>query len=350
MSNVFGHLFRVVTFGESHGPAVGAVLDGCPAGVPLAVDDLQPFLARDPRYEALGTARREPNLVQILSGVYEGRTLGTPIALLVPNVEQRSADYVERATIPRPGHGDLTWRLRYGHVDPRGGGRISGREAVARVAAGAVARRLLGLCGLEVTSYVTELAGVPVADDAERERAVARAVAIGAAGDTSGGRFELVVRGAPAGLGAPVFVKLKAELPAAVLSIGAVSYAVVGDGLDAPGATGSAWNDPLVPTDGGVGTASNRCGGLLGGLTTGADLVLRVGVKAPPSVRLPQASVDLATGRACELVSEGRFDTNVTSRVAQVAEAMVALVLVDHLLLSGFVHPVRFDDSPLRKG
>ncbi len=347
MSNVTGHLFRVVTFGESHGPAVGAVIDGCPAGVALDEALIAAELARSRPIEALATARHEPNLPQILSGVADGYTLGTPIAVVVPNAEARPDRYSERTGIPRPGHAELTWQARFGRQDWRGGGRASGRECVARLAAGAVARQILGPCGLRVASRVTELAGLPVACDDDLARAIERATAVAAGGDTSGGRFEVVVSGAPAGLGAPVFAKLKAELPAALLSIGAVTYAAVGDGLDAPGATGAAWNDPLVPAPGGAATASNRCGGLLGGMSTGGEIRLVAGVKPSPTVHLPQASVNLATGQACELVGKGRFDTNVTPRVAVIAEAMVALVLVDHLLLAGHVHTTRFELSAL---
>ena len=348
MSNAFGRLFRVVTFGESHGPAMGAVIDGCPAGVALDVADLQRELARDPRFEALATPRREPNEVQLLSGVLDGRTLGTPIALVLANTEARPADYADRRDLPRPGHAELTWQARFGLQDWRGGGRASGREAAARVAAGAVARALLTPCGLTVSSRVVELAGVPITGDAALPAAVGVAAAVGAAGDSTGGVFELEVGGAPAGLGAPVFGKLKADLPAALFSIGAVAYVALGDGLDAPRATGSDWNDAIVTHDDGrVGTATNRCGGLLGGLSTGEPIRLRVGVKPTPSVAANQDTVNLATRQSATLQLTGRFDANVTPRVARVAEAMVALTLVDHLLLAGWVHPTRFELSSL---
>lgn len=347
MSNSFGHLFRVVTFGESHGPALGAVIDGCPAGVPLDESHLAAELLRSRPAEAVSTGRREPNRAQILSGVLEGRTLGTPIAIVIPNTAARTDGYAERTGLPRPGHAELTWHARFGCLDWRGGGRASGREAVARLAAGAVARQILGPCGLEIASRVTELAGLPVACEADHAAAMARAVEIAATGDTSGGVFELVVRGAPAGLGAPVFAKLKAELPGALLSIGGVTYVSVGDGLAAPRATGSTWNDAIVAQGGEPGCETNRCGGLLGGISTGGDLRVTVGVKPPPSVQLPQRTVDLATGEAREVISRGRFDTNLTARVAVVAEAMAALVLVDHLLLAGHVHPTRFELSSL---
>lgn len=344
MGNALGVLLRVTTFGESHGPALGAVVDGCPAGMPLTVEDVEAELRRDLPLAEVATARHEPNRVRILSGVHEGRTLGTPLALVIENQDVDSAPYEAFRSRPRPGHGDLTWHERYGFVDPRGGGRSSGRECVARVAAAAVARRLLSSLGVEVGWSLVELAGLPAGTPAERSLAVARVLELGAQGRTSGGVVRVVATGVPPGLGEPVFGKLPAELGAACFSIGGVKAVEFGDGASLARATGDESNDPIVVRDGRPVTATNRCGGTLGGISTGADLVVTLAVKPTPTHRLPQQTVDLATLTPCTLSCTGRHDLNFAPRVGPVAAAMTALVLADHALRSGLIHPLRWTE------
>ena len=341
MSNIFGERFRVMTFGESHGPVVGCVIDGCPAGLPLRTKDLAAALAQDVPIPEIGTRRTEPNRAQILSGVAEGRTLGTPIAIVIPNEDVDSASYERRRNIPRPGHAELTYLARFGHIDWRGGGRASGRECIARLAAAAIARRLLATRRVSVKARVAEMAGVAVRNDADLQRAVQRVLDKGADGDSTGGAIDITARGLDPGLGSPVFRKLTAVLGQALFSIGGVKAVEIGNGRDASTLTGSNNNDSIALTNGNATTLSNRAGGLLGGITTGAPLELRVWVKPTPSVSVAQQSVDLLTGDRVSLEVDGRFDLNVTPRVAVVAEAMVCLVLADALLEAGCIHPTR---------
>ena len=345
MSNTIGERFRVTTWGESHGPAVGAVVDGCPAGLPLSIDDLRADLSRDVPDPAIGTKRREPNEPEVLSGLYEGLTLGTPILILIRNRDVCSKEYFDRGAAPRPGHGDLTWRQRYGHVDPRGGGRASGRECVARLAAGAIARKLIGTAGLSVRSEVVELAGIPIETAADLERARAEVMRIGEDGDSSGGVVRIVADGVPDGLGEPVFGKLGARLGLALLSIGGVKSFETGDGRELARVRGSQANDPIGVAEGLVRPATNRAGGLLGGISTGRPLVLTLAVKPTPTIRKPQATVDLANGEPTILTGLGRFDMNFAPRVAVVGEAMVSMVLADALLAAGRIHPVRLPEA-----
>lgn len=348
MSNAFGERFRVVTFGESHGPALGAVVDGCPAGLPLDVADLRADLARDVPDAAIGTPRREPNEPEILSGVFDGATLGTPIGIVIRNEDARSSDYAARRETPRPGHGDLAYRQRYGRADWRGGGRASGRECAARLAVGAIARKLLARAGIRVTSRVLEMAGLPTRTPEEYERARARVLAVAREGDSTGGIVRIEATGVPAGLGDPVFDKVSALLAHAILSIGGVKSFDVGLGRRHAGLLGSECNDPFVFDEtGGVRTRGNRAGGIQGGVTNGMRLVLEAAVKPTPTIRRAQTTVDLASGEPAEVTGDGRFDLNFTPRVAVVAEAMTAVVLVDRLICAGELHPLRLEDSPL---
>jgi chorismate synthase len=344
MSNVFGELLRVTTFGESHGPAVGAVLDGVPAGLPLDVAALQADLdRRRPGASELASPRNEPDRVRILAGVFEGRTTGAPVALLVENRDARPADYAEWRDCFRPGHGDWTWWKKYGVRDWRGGGRLSGRETVGRVAAGAVARRLLERRGVRVVGHVSALGGIRVrqpdlelaarsplrcGDPAAERRMAAALRKARDAGDSLGGIVEVQAFGVPPGWGEPVFGKLDARLGGALLSIGAVKGVEFGDGFALAALRGSRANDPLTPR----GFASNRAGGVLGGISNGEPLVVRLAVKPTPTLGLPQATVD-TRGRARTLRVPGRHDPCVAPRLVAVAEAMTALVLADAALL-----------------
>ncbi len=341
--NTFGDLFRVTTWGESHGPAIGAVVDGCPPGLELEERDIQAWLdLRKPGGGPSASPRREEDRVEILSGVFEGRTTGTPIALLIRNRDAASRDYDDLRDVFRPGHGDFGYAQKYGIRDHRGGGRSSGRETAARVAAGAVASKVLAAAGIRVFAYTRELGGIAVRDVRLREadrndlrcpdpeaaaRMAARLEEARQAGDSLGGIVEIVVQGCPPGLGEPVFDKLDADLARALMGIGTVKGVEIGAGFEAARMTGSECNDALVPG----GFRTNRAGGILAGISTGQDIVLRAACKPIPSIGREQETVD-ASGKPVVLAVRGRHDVCVIPRVLPVCEAMVTLVLADHLL------------------
>ena len=343
----FGQLFTVTTFGESHGPAVGAVLDGVPPGLPLAEGDIQRELdRRRPGQSSVTTERAESDRVEILSGVFEGKTTGTPVALIIRNEGARSSDYQSLRDVLRPGHADWTYLAKYGQRDWRGGGRSSGRETAARVAAGAVAKVLLASRGIEVRGYTLEIAGVRARtfDAAEIERnpvrcpdAAQAAVMVGkideakAAGDSVGGIAEVTVSGCPAGLGEPVFDKLEALLAHAVMSIGGVRAVEVGVGIEAARMRGSQFNDELAMEAGRVVTRTNNAGGIAGGISTGAAVIVRAAFRPPASISLPQASIDVR-GEPVTVEVKGRHDPCIVPRAIPVLEAMAALVIADCLL------------------
>ena len=338
-SNELGEHFRILTFGESHGPAVGVVIDGVRPGLALSAEDVQADLdRRRPGTSDLVSPRAEPDRAEILSGVFEGRTTGAPICILVRNRDARSSDYEALRELVRPGHG-VGWLARYGVRDWRGGGRTAGRETVGRVAAGAVARRWLAGRGVTIRGRVVEIAGIRagdpdwarVDDDPVRcgdpgasERMAAAIRRARDDGDSVGGVVEVVATGVPAGLGDPVFWKLEAELARALMSIGAVRGFEVGDGFAAARATGSANNDRPTPD----GFATNHAGGVLGGISNGRDVVVRVAVKPTPTLGRPQATVDLE-GHPATTPGGGRHDPCICPRLVPVAEAMVACVLAD---------------------
>lgn len=341
--NTFGKLFRVTTWGESHGPAVGAVIDGCPPRLPLAAADIEMALARRrPGVQPHATARREPDRVEILSGVFEGLTTGTPISLIIFNRDVRSQDYEELREVFRPGHGDFTYQAKYGLRDHRGGGRASARETAARVAAGAVAQKVLDLENIQIVAYTLEFGGVkarrleeptiwdnPFAcpdPDAVPDMA-ARVKEVQARGDSVGGIVEVRVRGCPPGLGEPVFDKLDAALAQALMSVGAVKGVEIGAGFAAARLLGSENNDPIGPE----GFASNRAGGILAGISNGDEIVLRAAVKPIPSIAQEQDTIDVR-GQARRLRIKGRHDVSAIPRIVPVLEAMVRLTLADFLL------------------
>jgi chorismate synthase len=339
--NFFGRLFRVATFGESHGPALGCVLDGVPAGLPLNVEAVMQELARRrPGQSAVATSRQEQDQCEILSGVFEGVTTGTPIALLVRNTNQRSGDYTALAEQFRPGHADYTYFRKYGRRDWRGGGRSSGRETVARVAAGAVAKLLLRTAGVTVRAGSAEIAGIAAetfdwdeaeknparCPDASKAAAMVEAITAAAArGDSVGGIVVCEVSGLPVGLGEPVIDKLDAELAKAVMSLGSVKGIEFGSGFAAARMTGSEHNDAMLA---GGRFSSNHAGGVLGGISTGAALCFRVAVKPTASVSLPQQTVD-TQGNQVTISVQGRHDPCIVPRIVPVIEAMAALVLAD---------------------
>jgi len=346
--NTFGRLFRVTTFGESQGPAVGAVVDGVPPRLPLRREDIQKDLdRRRPGQSDLASPRREADRVEILSGVFEDLTTGTPIALLLRNLEADASDYERFKDSFRPGHADYTYQAKYGIRDWRGGGRSSGRETAARVAAGAVARRLLEGHGIRIVGYTLSIADVraekrdygaieanPVRSP-DPEAAEAMAARIRAArekGDSVGGVVEVRVLGVPSGLGEPVFDKLEARLAAAVMSIGGVRGFELGEGFACSRMTGSQFNDPFMVEQGRVRTSSNHAGGILGGISTGEEIVLRAAVRPTPSIARPQRTVTME-GKETVIQIGGRHDPCIVPRLVPVAEAMVALALADFLLI-----------------
>lgn len=344
--NTFGRLFRVTTWGESHGPAVGAVVDGCPPGLEIGEEDIARELRRRrPGQSPLTTPRAEADEVRILSGVFRGRTTGTPIALVIENRDVRSRDYDALEDVYRPGHADFTYDAKYGFRDHRGSGRASGRETAARVASGAIAKKLLRPAGIRILGYTRRIGSIEIDDaridpdaiernpvrspDPVAADAMAEHVAqVAAAGDSVGGIAEVVATGVPPGLGDPVFGKLDAELAAAVVSVGAVKGVEFGTGFALAGMRGSEANDPFIEEGGRIRTATNHAGGILGGISTGMPVVLRAAVKPTSSIAAEQRSVR-RDGTPAILRVEGRHDPCIVIRIVPVLEAMVALVLAD---------------------
>jgi chorismate synthase len=356
--NTFGHLFRVTTWGESHGPAIGCVVDGCPPRLALSEADIQPWLdRRRPGQSKFTSQRQEPDQVRILSGVFEGLTTGTPIALQIDNVDQRSRDYSDIAAKFRPGHADLTYELKYGIRDYRGGGRSSARETASRVAAGGVARRVLGE-GVRIRGALVQIG----ANRIERSRwdwnevdnnpffcpdpVMARIwetylAGVRKAGSSVGAVIEVIAEGAPPGLGAPIYGKLDADLAAALMSINAVKGVEIGAGFGAAALSGEENADEMRMRDGVVAFQANNAGGILGGISTGQAIVARFAVKPTSSILTPRATVDRA-GRETEITTKGRHDPCVGIRAVPVGEAMLACVLADHLLR----HRAQNPDAP----
>ncbi|MDE5897667.1 MAG: chorismate synthase [Treponemataceae bacterium] len=354
--NSFGSVFKVTTFGESHGAAIGAVIDGCPAGIQVdvgriqaALDRRRPGAAVNGIASAAVTQRSEPDTAEICSGVFEGISEGTPIAILIRNTSQRSGDYSNLADTFRPGHADFTYDAKYGFRDYRGGGRASGRETAARVAAGAVAAMLLERHGIRATAYTVRAAGIScktrdlscigqnsmrAPDNEAASRMEAEIGRLRRAGDSAGGIVECLITGVPAGLGEPVFDKLDAELAKAVLSIGAVKGVEFGDGFAAADAHGSGNNDPMRAVEGAASFSSNHAGGILGGISNGSDIVFRAAVKPVPSIFLRQQTVrrDGTRYADAELEIKGRHDVCLCPRIVPVVEAMADIVLADMLL------------------
>jgi chorismate synthase len=318
--NTFGRNFKITTFGESHGNALGAVIDGCPARLGLSESDIQPLLdRRRPGKSTLESARQEHDRVEILSGIFEGMTTGAPVALIVRNEDARSDDYGMLRDIFRPGHADITYHEKYGIRDHRGGGRSSGRETVARVAAGAVALKYLAQQGIAISGRIIEVHGRTRTEEIGDEIRLAQA-----AGDSVGGVVEITATGCPAGLGDPVFGKLDALIAAAMMGIGAVKGVEIGDGFAAARRFGSENNDGITST----GFASNHAGGILGGISTGQDIVVRIAVKPTPSIEKVQQTRDVK-GTMVSISVKGRHDPCIVPRILPVAEAMLALVIID---------------------
>ncbi len=346
--NTFGHLFRVTTWGESHGPSIGCVVDGCPPGIELSEADIQPFLdKRRPGQSRFTTQRQEPDQVRLLSGVYKGKTTGTPISLLIENTDQRSKDYANIAERYRPGHADVAYDMKYGHRDPRGGGRSSARETAMRVAAGAIARKVLGP-EVIIRGAMTALGshGIDRAnwdwdavdanpffcpDTKAAEAWEAELDAIRKAGSSIGAVLEVVAEGVPPGLGAPLYGKLDADIAAALMSINAVKGVEIGDGFATAALRGEENADEMRMENGKIKFLSNHAGGILGGIATGQPIVARFAVKPTSSILIQKHSVS-SDGEEVEVMTKGRHDPCVGIRAVPVGEAMLACVLADHLL------------------
>ncbi len=362
--NTFGTLFRITTWGESHGFAVGVVIDGCPGGLPLEESDIQKELnRRRPGQSDITTPRKEEDMTEILSGIFSGKTTGTPISIMVRNRDVDSGKYEMLRNTPRPGHADLTYEQKYSIRDWRGGGRASARETIGRVAAGAIAKKILAAHGIEILGHVVELGGIrakPVAVSdirenteknpvrcADLEAAVEMEAMIHAArseGDSVGGVVEILGLGVPAGVGEPVFDKLSAELARGLMSIGAVKGVEIGAGFKSALMRGSQMNDQITLSEGKLRTVTNNAGGILGGISNGEPVVCRIAVKPTPSISKEQCTVDISNMNEAKIKITGRHDPSIPPRIVPVAEAMVALVLVDMMMRGGFINPAIFGE------
>ncbi len=353
MGNTFGRLFRITTWGESHGGAVGVVVDGCPSRIPIAEEEIQRELdRRRPGQSLITSQRRETDTVRILSGVFEGLTLGTPISMMVWNKDARSQDYSEMQTAYRPSHADYTYDAKYGIRDYRGGGRTSARETIGRVAAGTIARKLLHLrAGIEIVAYVSQIHTLIADIDPRKVRAsavdrnpvrcpdpqAAEAMfqlidSVRREGDSVGGVIECIIRHVPPGLGTPVFDRLEADLAKAMLSIPATKGFEIGSGFACAAMKGSEHNDLFIERQGKIRTKTNRSGGVQGGISNGEDIFFRVAFKPTATILRPQKTVT-PEGKSTVLKPRGRHDPCVLPRAVPIVEAMAGLVLADHYLL-----------------
>ena len=362
MSNSTGKMFTVTTFGSSHGKAIGAVIDGCPAGLSLSENDIQIELnERRPGQNELNTSRKELDKVEILSGVFEGKTDGTPILGIVLNKDAKSSSYDNLKNNPRPGHGDFGWASRYGIYDYRGGGRGSGRNTIGHVIGGAVAKKILKTLNIEVISHVTQIkdikakpvelnlikkysrknlvrcADLKVANEMEK-----KILELKKEGNSVGGIVETVVLGVPAGLGEPIFNKLDADLTSALMNIGSVKGVEIGSGFKSAELTGSEMNDEFyLDENHNIKTITNNSGGILGGISNSMPIIMKMSVKPTPSISLPQRTVNLNKIEETEILINGRHDPCICPRIVPVAESSVAMVIVDHLIRSGFINPCK---------
>jgi len=357
--NTTGNLFKVTTFGSSHGTALGAVIDGCPAGLELSRADIQAELdLRRPGTSKITTSRGETDQVEILSGIFQGKTDGTPITAVVYNKDVDSSAYEPFRDKPRPGHGDYTWTAKYGCYDYRGGGRGSGRTTIGHVIGGAVAKKILKLLNIQVISHVTQVADVkaknvaythikeyasenPVrcADRKAAKLMEEKILEAKEKGDSVGGIVETLAFGVPPGIGEPVFDKLDADIAKALMGIGSVKGVEIGFGFQLAESTASATNDEYYMEGDQIKTTTNTSGGIVGGISNGMPIVARMAVKPTPSISTVQKTVDLKTMTETEIKIQGRHDPCICPRVTIVAEAAVAMVMVDHLLRSGFINP-----------
>ncbi len=368
-ANSFGNTYSFITFGESHGAYIGVVLDGMKAGIPIDTETIQRDLnRRKPGQSSVTTPRNEPDQAQIVSGIYEGKTTGTPICILIKNQDQRSKDYGDIAEILRPGHASHTYLQKYGVFDFRGGGRASGRETALRVAAGGIAKQVLAERGVQIIGFTRQVGNVRsevstdsldvaqieanivrTTDAASAERMIAVIQAAQAEGDSIGGVVEVVVKGCPAGLGEPIYHKLDADLAHALMTLGAIKGFEIGNGFESVLLRGSENNDPYFKDEhGNFRTVTNKAGGVIGGISNGEDIVVRIAVKPASSITKPVQTAN-KRGEMVDFKVEGRHDPCICPRVVPVAEAMVALVLLDHILLQERVESSSTADSVKRK-
>lgn len=349
--STYGTIFKITTWGESHGKGIGVVIDGCPSGIPLNEDDIQIYLnRRKPGQSVFSTPRKEDDKVEILSGVFEGKTTGTPISLVVMNTSQRSKDYSEIASYYRPGHADYTFDMKYGFRDFRGGGRSSGRETIGRVAAGAIAAKILDILGVKVHAYTKSIGEFIVNNEdmdmdaifsnplympstTIADKACEYLNHIREDSDSLGGIAECVVTGLPAGIGEPVFEKLDANLSKALVSIGSVKAFEIGDGINVSKMTGSKNNDAFIFSDGKILKSTNHAGGTLGGISDGSDIIIRAHIKPTPSIFKTQSTVN-KNNENIDINIKGRHDPIIVPRAVVVVEAMTAITVLDMMLVN----------------
>lgn len=357
--NIIGKLFKVTTFGSSHGTALGAVIDGCPAGLELSREDIQKELdKRKPGASKITTSRGEKDQAEILSGIFEGKTDGTPIAAVVYNKDMDSSAYAALRGRPRPGHADFCWETKYGHYDYRGGGRASGRITIGHVIGGAVAKKLLDTMKIKIISHVVKIGdiearevGISEIENNINENAI-RCADLDAArkmeelildlkskGDSIGGIVETIILNAPAGLGEPVFDKLDADIAKVLMGIGSVKGVEIGAGFHSSSLKGSQMNDEFYKDDDKIKTRTNNSGGILGGISNGMPIIARMAVKPTPSISKIQKTVDLEKNENTEIEIKGRHDPCICPRVTTVAESSVAIIIVDHMIRAGLIHP-----------
>ena len=365
MSNSIGEKFRITSFGSSHGKALGVIVDGCPANLELNAEDIQKELdKRKPGTSSVTTPRKEADEVEILSGIFEGKTDGTPITGVVYNKNQHSKDYSMFRNTPRPSHGDFGWMSKYGNYDYNGGGRGSGRVTIGHVIGGAIAKKLLKTQGIEIVSHVTQIGNVkaePQDFDAIKEnieKNPVRCADLNAAKemeelilakkqerDSVGGIVETIAVGTPAGLGEPVFERLDGDLARILMNIGAVKGVEIGLGFDVANRTGSEINDEYQIDDGKITTKTNNSGGIVGGMSNGMPIISRIAIKPTPSISKCQDSVDLEKMENKKIEIKGRHDPCICPRVTVVAESSTAIVLADHMIRSGFIHPTNLENK-----
>ena len=363
MSNKIGEKFQVTTFGSSHGTAIGAVIDGCPANLELNVEDIQKELnKRKPGTSSVTTPRKEDDEVQILSGIFEGKTDGTPITGIVFNKNQHSKDYSMFKNTPRPSHGDFGWMAKYGNYDYNGGGRGSGRVTIGHVIAGAIAKKLLKIKGIEIISHVTQIGDIKIGSltiDEIKENIEKNPIRCGdldaskemeelilskkSEGDSVGGIVETIAYGVPAGLGEPIFERLDGDLAKILMNIGSVKGVEIGLGFGVAQHTGSEINDEYYIEGNDIKTRTNNSGGIIGGMSNGMPIISRIAIKPTPSISKCQNTIDLEKLENKEIEIKGRHDPCICPRVTVVAESSTAIVLADHMIRSGFIQPSKLD-------
>ncbi len=338
MSNTFGTIFKVTTFGESHAKAAGVVIDGCPAGLKLTESGIEKYIKKSVKFYSFSTTRREENKIEILSGIYKDRTTGTPIAIITRNCDTDSSGYLKLEGIARPSHAEYVYYKKYGIYDPRGGGRASGRECVSRHMAAAVADKLLGFTDIKFSAAIVELAGVKIDGKNKMSEAVRRIESLRDEKDSSGGVFEISITGVPTGLGAPLFNKLSSQIGAYLFSIGGIKAVEIGAGREIARMSGSAANDcARYDKNGALVFLTNNSGGISGGISNGAPIKVRASVKPTPSIGQKQKTIDFYNDRNREIELDGRFDANFTPRAMAAAVSMLRIMIADNMLQMDFI-------------